>query len=140
MQIRIVHRGGMLYILLIVKLTPHADKALIECEFRISGQTQNAQNFETIQEKPTTNSISTECDKMQWSPACCLCGLCELFRYVCISLRIFLTIPATRSAMSQTPLADQARLSIDCSIAGQVDFDSFIRNFANKKARNALIQ
>jgi len=34
--------------------------ALIECEFRISGHTQKSENFETIQEKLTTYSISTE--------------------------------------------------------------------------------
>jgi len=31
----------------------------------------------------------------QWSPLCGPCGLCELFPNICISLRIFLTIPAT---------------------------------------------
>jgi len=31
----------------------------------------------------------------QWSPPCGPCGLCELFSNACISLRIFLTIPAT---------------------------------------------
>jgi len=93
----------------------------------------------------------------QWSPACGSRGLRELFPNVCISLRIFLTIPATvapaersfsklkliknylRSAMSQTRLVDVPRLSIESIIARQVDFDSVIRNFANKKARKALI-
>jgi len=85
------------------------------------------------------------------------CGLCELFPNVCISLRIFLTILATvasaerffsklklvknhlRSAMSQTRLVDLARLNIESSIARQVDFDSVIRNFVNKKTIKSLI-
>jgi len=72
-------------------------------------------------------------------------------------LRIFLTIPATaasaerfftklklvknylRSVMSQTRLIDLARLNIESSIARQVDFDSGIRNFANKNTRKSLI-
>ena len=84
----------------------------------------------------------------QWSPPCGPCGLCELFPNVCITLRIFLTIPATvasaercfsklklvknylRSSMSQTRLVDLARLNIESSIAGQDDFDSVIRNYA----------
>ena len=84
--------------------------------------------------------------------------LCELFPNVCISLRILLTIPATvasaersfsklkiiknylRSTMSQTRLVDLARLSIEPSIARQIDFDSVIRNFAHKKARKAQIK
>ena len=92
----------------------------------------------------------------QWSPPCGPCGLCELFSNVCISLRIFLTIPATvasaerffsklklvksylRSTMSQTRLVELARLNIESSIARQVDFDRVIRNFANKKARKSL--
>jgi len=74
-----------------------------------------------------------------------------------MSLRIFLTIPATvasaeryfsklklvknylRSTMSQTRLVDLARLNTESSIARQVDFDSVIRNFANKNTRNSLI-
>jgi len=40
--------------------------------------------------------------------------------------------------MSQTRLVDLARLSIKPSIARQVDFDSVIRNFANKEARKTL--
>jgi len=43
-----------------------------------------------------------------------------------------------RSTMSQTRIVDLARLSIESSIARQVDFDSVIRNLANKKARKAL--
>jgi len=83
--------------------------------------------------------------------------LCEVFPNVCISWRIFLTIPATvasaekffsklklvknyvRSAMSQTRLVDLARLSIESSIARQVDFDSVITNFANKNTRKSLV-
>jgi len=89
----------------------------------------------------------------QWSPPC---GPCELFPNVCISLRIFLTIPATvasaerffsklklvknylRSAMSQTRLVNLARLNIESSIARKVDFDGVIRNFANKNTRKSL--
>jgi len=41
--------------------------------------------------------------------------------------------------MSQTRLVDIATLRIESSIAKQVDFDSVIRNFANKKARKTLI-
>ena len=40
-----------------------------------------------------------------------------------------------RSTMSQTQLVDLARLSIESSIAREIDFDSVIRNFADKKAR-----
>ena len=83
---------------------------------------------------------------------------CELVLNVCISLRILLTIPATVASaerspsklkllenylwftMSQTRLVDLARLSIESSIARQVDFDSVIRNFAHKIARKALIK
>ena len=92
----------------------------------------------------------------QWSPPCGLCGLRELFPNVCIILRIFLTNPAEvasaerffsklkflknlRSATSQTRLVDLARLNIESSIARQVDFDSVIRNFANKNSRKSLI-
>ena len=80
----------------------------------------------------------------QWSPPC---GPCELFPNVCISMRIFLTIPATiasaerfvsklklvknylRSAMTPTRPVDLARLNIESGIARQVNFDSVIRNF-----------
>jgi len=44
-----------------------------------------------------------------------------------------------RSAMSQTRLVDLERLNIEPSIAGQVDFDSVFRNFANKNSRKSLI-
>ena len=71
---------------------------------------------------------------------------------VCVSLRILLTIPTTvasaersfiklklitnflRSTMSQTRPVDLARLSIESSIATEINFDSVIRNFADKKA------
>jgi len=43
-----------------------------------------------------------------------------------------------RSAMSQTRLVDLARSNIWSSIASQVDFDSFIRNFVNKDTRKSL--
>jgi len=91
---------------------------------------------------------------LKWSPPC---GPCELFPNLCIGLRILLTIPATvasaerffsklklvknylRSAMSPTWLVDLTRLNIVYSIARQVDFDSVIRNFANKNTRKSLI-
>ena len=44
-----------------------------------------------------------------------------------------------RSAMSQTRLVDLARLNMEASIARQVDFDSVIRNFANKNTRKSLM-
>jgi len=93
----------------------------------------------------------------QWWPPCGPCRLCELFPTVCISLRIFLTIPDTvafaerffsklklvknylRSAMSQTRLVDLERLNIESSIARQVDFDSVVRNFANTNTRKSLL-
>ena len=57
-----MHRGGVLCILLIVKLDPQSGTgSLIECEFRISKYTQKSKDFETKQEKITTYSISTEC-------------------------------------------------------------------------------
>jgi len=43
------------------------------------------------------------------------------------------------SAMSQTRLVDLGRLNIESSIAGQVDFDSVIRNYANRNTRKSLI-
>jgi len=102
----------------------------------------------------TNHSLYFDNALKQWSPPC---GMCELFPNVCISLRIFLTIPATvtsterffrklklvknylRSAMSQTRLVDLARLNVESTIARQVDFDSVIRNFANKNTRKSLI-
>jgi len=72
-------------------------------------------------------------------------------------LRKFLTIPATVpsterffsklklvknylwSPMSETRLVDVVRLSIEPSIARQVDLDSVIRNFANTNTRKLLI-
>ena len=110
--------------------------------------------FEITQEKLTT--VFRENASKQWSPAFGPCGLCELFPNVCISLRIFLTIPATvesaersfnklklaknylRSTMSQTRLVDVARLSIESSIGRQDDCDSVMTNFANKKTRKEL--
>jgi len=44
-----------------------------------------------------------------------------------------------RSAMSQTRLVDLGRPNIESSIAGQDDFDSVIRNYANKNTRKSLI-
>jgi len=44
-----------------------------------------------------------------------------------------------RSVMSPTRLVDLAGLNLECSIARQVDFDSAIRNFANKNTRKSLM-
>jgi len=41
--------------------------------------------------------------------------------------------------MSQTRLADLARLNIEPRIARQVDFDRVSRSFANKNTRKLLI-
>ena len=41
--------------------------------------------------------------------------------------------------MSQTRLVDLARLSIESTIATQVDFHSAIRSFAHKKAKKHLL-
>jgi len=123
----------------------------IEWEFRISGHTQKSEDFETYRRNQSLTAFR-KCFKAivaamwpVWIPN------------VCISLRIFLTIPATvasaerffskiklvknylRSAMSQTRLVDLARLNIESSIARKVDFDSVIRNFANKNTRKSLV-
>ena len=115
-----------------------------------------------IPRKPKISKHTGETNHLQyfnnalkkWLPPC---GLCEVVPNACISLRIFLTILATvasaerffsklklvknylRSAMSQTRLVDLARLNIESRIARQVDFDSVIRNFANKNTRKSLI-
>jgi len=44
-----------------------------------------------------------------------------------------------RSAMSPSRLVDLTRLNIESSTVRQVDFDSVIRNFANKDTRKSLI-
>jgi len=41
--------------------------------------------------------------------------------------------------MSRTRLVGLARLNVESSIARQIEFDSVIRYFANKKARKAFI-
>jgi len=41
--------------------------------------------------------------------------------------------------MSQTRLVHLGRLNIESSIARQVDFDSVIRNVANKNTRKSFI-
>jgi len=41
--------------------------------------------------------------------------------------------------MTRTRLVDLASVYIESSIARQVDFDSVIRNFANKNTRKSLI-
>jgi len=41
--------------------------------------------------------------------------------------------------MSQLRLADLARLNIESNIARQFDFESVIRNFANKNTRKSLM-
>ena len=127
----------------------------IECEFRIRGHTQKSEGFETKHQKLTASVFRQNVSK-QWSPPCGPCGLCELFRNVCISLRLFLAIPAEvasaerffsklnllknylRFAMSQTRLVDLARLNIESSIATQVDVDSVIRIFAKRKPEECL--
>ena len=84
------------------------------------------------------------------------CRLESIFPNLSVSLRMFLTAPATvvsaersfsklkliknylRSTMSQDRLNNLTRLSIESDIAKQIDFDSVIRSFAKKKARKAL--
>ena len=74
-----------------------------------------------------------------------------------VSLRIFLTIPATaasaersfsklkliknylRSTMTQDRLIGLARLSIESELAREIDFRDVIKAFARKKARKALL-
>ena len=74
-----------------------------------------------------------------------------------VSLRIFLTIPATvasaersfskfkliknylRSTISQDRLIGLARLSIESELAREIDFRDLIKAFARKKARKALL-
>ena len=80
-----------------------------------------------------------------------------IFPNLIISLRMFLTAPATiasaersfsklkliknhlRSTMGQDRLTHLARLSIESNIAKQINFDSVIRSFAKKKARKAAL-
>ena len=80
----------------------------------------------------------------------------SIFPNLCVSLRMFLTAPATvasaersfsklkliknylRSTMGQDRLNNLAMLSIESDIAKQIDFDTVVRCFANKKARNAI--
>ena len=84
------------------------------------------------------------------------CRLESIFPNLSVSLRMFLTAPATvasaersfsklkliknylRSTMSQDRLNNLSRLSIESDIAKQIDFDTVIRSFAKKKARKAL--
>ena len=76
---------------------------------------------------------------------------------ICVSLRIFLTIPATvasaersfsklklinnylRSTMSQDRVISLARLSIESELAREIDFRDVIKAFAREKARRALL-
>ena len=80
-----------------------------------------------------------------------------IFPNLIISLRMFLTAPATiasaersfsklkliknhlRSTMGQDRLTHLARLSIESNIAKQINFDCVIRSFAKKKARKAAL-
>ena len=81
----------------------------------------------------------------------------SIFPNLSVSLRMFLTAPATvasaersfsklkliknylRSTMSQDRLNNLARLSIESDIAKQIDFDTAIRSFAKKKTRKATL-
>jgi len=128
----IVHRGGVLCILLIVKLM----QVWIESNVSL-GLADIPRNLKISKYTGDTNHLPYFDNTLKhWSQPC---GLCELFPNVCIGLRIFLTIPAAvapaerffsklklvknylRSAMSQTRLVDRARLNIEPSIARQVD-------------------
>lgn len=78
----------------------------------------------------------------------------NIFPNISVSSRMSLTAPATvalaersfsklkliknylRSTMSQDRLNNLARLSIESGIARQINFDTVIRSFAKKKARN----
>ncbi|KAJ8717776.1 hypothetical protein PYW07_005706 [Mythimna separata] len=80
-------------------------------------------------------------------------NLKELYPNVWIALRILLTIPVTvasgersfsklkliktylRSTISQSRLTNLATLSIENEIAGNIDFDNLIKEFADRKAR-----
>ena len=80
----------------------------------------------------------------------------SIFPNLSVSLRMFLTAPATvasaersfsklkliknylRSTMSQDRLINLARLSIESELAKQIDFVTVICRFANKKALKAL--
>ena len=81
----------------------------------------------------------------------------SIFPNLTVSLRMFLTVPATiasaeksfsklkliknylRSSMGQDRLIYLARLSIESDIARKIDFDVVIRSFAKKKARKATL-
>ena len=85
-------------------------------------------------------------------------GLEEIFFNVCTALRIFCTLPVTvasaersfsklkliknhlRSTMTQERLNDLAVLSIESSVAKNIDFTDVIQDFANKKSRRVKFQ
>ena len=150
-----MHRGGVLCIVLIETCAASWYKVESNVSLVLA---DIPRNLKISQHTGETNHLHYFDHALkQWSPPCGPCGLCELFPNDCISLRIFLTIPATlasserffsklklvknylRSVISQTRLVDLARLNIESSIARQLDFDSVIRNFANKNTRKSLI-
>ena len=80
----------------------------------------------------------------------------EIFPNVCISLRIFCTLPVTiatgersfsnlkhiknvlRNTMGQDRLNDLAKLSIEYDLARKVDFNTEIDTFASQRARKGF--
>ena len=81
----------------------------------------------------------------------------QRFPNICVALRILLTIPASvafaecsfsklkliknhlLSTMSQGRLVNLARLSIESNLAKSINFDSVIKNFAQRKVRKAFL-
>ena len=84
-------------------------------------------------------------------------NLYEIFGNICVTLRIFCTLPVTvasaersfsklnliknfmRSTLTQERLNDLAVLSIESKLTRKIDFTSVINSFALKKARKAVI-
>ena len=81
----------------------------------------------------------------------CQMGLVALFPNVYVAMRILLTLPITersfskckliktylRSAMSQDRLVGLATISIERTIAEELDLTEIIKDFASAKARKA---
>ncbi|KAK6481103.1 zinc finger MYM-type protein 1 [Huso huso] len=81
----------------------------------------------------------------------------SIFGEICIAIRIFCTLPVTvaegerafsklkiikndlRSTMCQDRLNNLAILSIECELAGKIDFKDIIQDFANKKAWRCVL-